>query len=299
MSNTPWDRFKESLDRGITGPADLESLDLVALGELNDLDRERARQLLSTHVGESDPRIVDALAMIDTPKAWGDVERAFNTAYGSALVHAAMRLWRRNKDPRVVPKLHTLALNNPDAPIFVIEVLQALAEIPGDEVDDILVEALTTTKQPRVSLTARQLLYLRNNWSQWEHEGSPLFALTCGLRSTFPSIRDKAFEQLRDLERRKRAGESDAQLGLVAQPLGQRSAALDAVVQLAFHPEAAPVPGDTTLDQLQGGERLWAIDLLVARLEQGDARVIPALQHLGGERPLLALADHAAGLHVA
>jgi hypothetical protein len=295
MLTTAFDRFKDSLERGITSREDLESLDLSALQECNDLDRERARQLLSAKVGDSDPRIIDALALIDTAKAWADIERAFLTGYGSALVRAAMHLWRKNQDPRVVPKLKAEALGNPDAPSYVIEVLLALAQIPGDQVDDILIEALTTTKEAQVAIVARQNLYARFNWSDWEQEGSPLFAVTCGMRSNFPSVRTKAFEQLHDLVRRRRAGESDQQLGIVAQYLDNRSPELQALLQLAFHPDSAPVPDVAVIDKLQGGERLWAIDLLIARLEQNDARVIPLLERLGGERIQLALDDHRAG----
>jgi hypothetical protein len=296
MSNTAWDRFKDSLDRGITGPADLESLDLVALSQLNDLERERARQLLEVKLGDGDPRIVDALAAIDSAKSWADVERAFNTEFGSALIHAGMQLWRKNQDPRVIPRLKTEVFNNPDAPTHVIEALLALAKIPGEEVDDILVEALTTSKQPRVVIAAREQLYYRLKWSQWEHEGSPLFSLTMGMRSPYPSVRNQSFDQLRDLVRRKRAGETDAQLGLVAQPLPQqRSPELLSLLQLAFRPAAAPLPDVAAIDALQGGERVWAVDLLLARLEQGDTRVIPLLERLGGDRIQMALDDHRAG----
>jgi hypothetical protein len=58
------------------------------------------------------------------------------------------------------------------------------------------------------------------------------------------------------------------------------------------------VPDNATLDQLQGGERDWGIDMLLGRLERGDARVVPGLQHLGGERARLALADHQAGRRI-
>lgn len=292
MDTTAWDRFKDSLDRGVTSREDLESLDLTALSELNDLEQERARQLLSAKVDGSDPRIIDALALIDTPKAWADIEQAFLTGYGSALVHAAKWLWQRNKDPRVVPMMKQEALGHPNAPSYVMLVLALLAEIPGDDIDDTLIEVVTTQPE-EIADRARGYLYVRFNWSHWAREGSPLFAITCGMRSNFPSVRKKAFEQFFDLVKRHRAGESDAQLGIVAQPLDNRSPELMELLQLAFRGD--PVPDVTTIDKLQGGERVWAIDLLIARLEQKDTRVIPLLQHLGGERIQLALDDHNAG----
>ena len=289
---TAWQRFKDSLDRGITSREDLESLDLSALMALNPLERGRARELLAARIGEGDPRIVDALANID---AWDEVEKAFASDYGSALVHAATWLWRHNQDPRVLPRLRDEALKNPDAPTYVSEVLLALANLPGESVEDAFVEVLVSTQQPRVAIAAREQLYLRLGWSEWEHEGSPLFALTCGMRSNFPSVRARSFEQLRDLLRRHRASQSDAELGLVARPLEERSLQLLSLLQLAFHPDSAPFPSMSTIDQLRGGERVWAIDLLLARLEQKDTRVIPLLEHLGGERIQLALDDHRKG----
>src|SRR4051812_26183205 len=134
MSNpTPWDQFVDSLERGVTSRADLQSLDLVALRKLNDLEREKARQLLVPKVADGDPRIVDALAELDTPKAWADVENAFTSSWGSAQIHAAMWLWLKKRDPRVVPQLRSMAASNPKAPSFVIEIVLTLERIDTDE----------------------------------------------------------------------------------------------------------------------------------------------------------------------
>jgi hypothetical protein len=43
---------------------------------------------------------------------------------------------------------------------------------------------------------------------------------------------------------------------------------------------------------------VWAVDLLLARLEQGDTRVIPLLERLGGDRIQMALDDHRAGRRI-
>ncbi|HEX9100862.1 MAG TPA: hypothetical protein VF997_01595 [Polyangia bacterium] len=130
---TAWDRFVDSLERGVTSRGELESLDLSALRQLDDLERERARQLLGPKLGDGDPRIVDALAELDTPKAWADVERAFTSSWGSAQIHAAMWLWMKKRDARVVPQLRSLASSNPKAPSFVTEIVLALERIETND----------------------------------------------------------------------------------------------------------------------------------------------------------------------
>ena len=292
--STAWDRFVESLERGVTSREDLESLDLTALRQFDDVQRERARQLLAPKIADGDPRIVDALAELDTPKAWADVERAFTSSFGSAQIHAAMWLWMRKRDPRVVPQLRSLAASTPKAPTFVTEIVLALERIETDEADDAMIEILANTKDAGVTSSTTDRIFVRHKWDQWEHPGSPIFTLRCGLTSIFPSVRSKAIDELRALVAQQRAGKSDAQLGIVGQELPQRSAALQEVLAIAFD-DKAPIPGNATLDQLQGGERDWGIDLMLGRLEQGDARVIPGLQHLGGDRVQQALADHQAG----
>src|SRR6185312_3757126 len=143
--STAWDRFVASLERGVTSREDLESLDLAALRQLNDIERERARQLLVAKLDDGDPRIIDALVELDTPKAWADVEKAFTSSWGSAQIHAAMWLWMRKKDPRVVPQLKSLALGNPKAPSFVSEIVLALERIETNEADDAMVDILAAT----------------------------------------------------------------------------------------------------------------------------------------------------------
>jgi hypothetical protein len=295
--SSSFDRFKESLDRGVTGRESLASLDLVALRELDDLEREKARQLLAQHLDDGDPRIVDALAELDRPKAWADVERAFVNGWGSAKVHAAMYLWMRQRDPRVVPALRDLVKSNPNAPTFVIEVLAALGRIEGTDADEAILEAFASTHL-RVVGAAADVIFTRHKWDQYEHEGAPIFTLRCGLTSSFPSVRAQAMDELRALLQRKQAGESDAQLGIVAGPLPARSPVLQELTRLAFQGTSQPVPDNQALDTLSGGERDWAIDLLLGRLEADDRRVIPALTHLGGERVRLALADHQAGRRI-
>lgn len=276
----------------------MESLDLVALRQLDDLEREKARQLLQPLLDDGDPRAVDALGELQTQKAWADVERVFDKGWGSAQIHAAMWLWLKQQDPRSVPKLRSMIAANADAPTFLLELVATIARIPGAEADDALIDALAS-KHLRVVGGAATALFTRYGWDAYEHEGAPIFTLRCGLTSDFPSVRTDAITELRGLLGRKRAGESDAQLGVVGAPLASRSAALGEIVQLAFRGTAAALPTTATLDKLQGGERDWALDLLLGRLEQNDARVIPLLQHLGGNRVLAALSDYNAGRRVA
>jgi hypothetical protein len=295
--SSAWQRFVDSLERGVTSRADLASLDLVALRQLDDLERERARQLLVPKLSDGDPRIVDALAEIATPKAWADIERTFTSGWGSAQIHAAMWLWLRKKDARVVPQLRSLALSNPKAPSFVTEIVVELERIDTTAADDAMVEILAAATDPAVTSAATDRIFARHKWDQWEQPGLPIFTLRSGLTSIFPSVRANAIDELRRLIAEQRAGKDDARLGIVGQALAQKSAALQQVLALAFD-DKAPVPDNATLDQLQGGERDWAIDLLLGRLEQNDARVIPALQHMGGERVRLALSDHQAGRRI-
>ena len=290
---TAWDRFVDSLERGVTSRADAESLDLAALRQLDDIQKEKARQLLGAKLGNGDPRIV-ALGEIGTPKAWSDVERAFTSDFGSAQVHAAWWLWSKNRDARVVPKLRSLALSNPKAPTFVLEIVVQLERIDSNDADDAMIDVLAAAVEPKVTSGTVDRIFVRHEWDQWEQPGLPIFTLRNGLTSTFPSVRAKSIDELRALVAQQRAGKDDAQLGITGQVPPQRSAALQQVLALAFD-DKAPVPDNATLDQLSGGERDWGIDLLLGRLEQGDARVVPALQHLGGERVKLALADHQAG----
>ncbi len=294
---TAWDRFVESVERGVTSRAELESFDLSALRQLDDVQRERARQLLAPKTADGDPRVVDALAELDTPKACADVERAFTSSWGSAQIHAAMWLWMRNRDPRVVPQLRSLAANNPKAPSFVTEIVLALERIDSDEADDAMIEILATTTDAGVTSSTTDRIFVRHKWDQWEHPGSPIFTLRCGLTSIFPSVRAKAIDELRSLVAQQRAGKDDRQLGVVGHELAHRSPVSQQVVAVAFD-DHAPIPDNTMLDQLQGGERDWAADILLGRLEQGDTRVIPRLQHLGGARVQLALADHQAGRRI-
>lgn len=298
MANSPaWDRFVESLNRGVTSRADLEALDLAALRQLDDLERERARQLLAPKLSDGDPRIVDALAELDTPKAWADVERAFTSSWGSAQIHAAMWLWMRKRDPRVVPQLRSLALSNPKAPTFVTEIVLALERIDTPEADDAMVDILATSTDAGITSATTDRIFVRHKWDQWENPGLPIFTLRCGLTSIFPSVRAAAVDELRNLIVQQRSGKDDSQLGIAGQQLAQKSPALQQVLAIAFD-DKAPIPDDATLDQLQGGEHDWAIDLLLGRLEQNDARVIPALQHLDGDRVRLALADNQAGRRI-
>ena len=294
---TAWDRFVESLDRGVTSRGDLESLDLAALRQFDDVQRERARQLLAPRIADGDPRIIDALAELDTPKAWADVERAFASSWGSAQIHAGMWLWMRKRDPRVVPQLRSLALNNPKAPSFVTEIVLALERIDTVEADDAMIDVLATTSDSGVTSSTTDRIFVRHKWDQWEHPGAPMFTLRCGLTSVFPSVRAKAVDELRSLVAQQRAGKDDTQLGVVGQELAQRSPALEKVLAIAFD-DKAPIPDNATLDQLQGGERDWAVDLMLGRLEQGDARVVPGLNHLGGDRIQTALADYQAGRRI-
>lgn len=294
---TAWDRFVESLERGVTSREDLESLDLAALRQFDDVQRERARQLLAPKIADGDPRIVDALAELDTPKAWADVERAFTSSWGSAQVHAARWLWMRKRDPRVVPELRKLAADNPNAPTFVIEVVLTLERVDTDEADDAMIEILANTKDAGVTSSTTDRIFVRHKWDQWEYPASPIFTLRCGLTSIFPSVRSEAIGELRKLVAEQRAGKDDSQLGVVGQELQQRSPTLEKVLALAFD-DKAPIPDNTTLDQLTGGERDWGVDLLLGRLEQGDTRVIPGLQQLGGARVKLALADQQAGRRI-
>jgi hypothetical protein len=160
-----------------------------------------------------------------------------------------------------------------------------------------MVDILAGAKDAGVTSSTTDRIFVRHRWDQWEHPGAPIFTLRCGLTSIFPSVRTKAIDELRQLITQQRAGQDDAQLGIVGHELAQKSTALQQVLAIAFD-DKAPIPDDATLDQLQGGERDWAIDLLLGRLEQADARVIPALQHLGGERVKLALADHQASRRI-
>jgi hypothetical protein len=292
-----WERFVASVERGVTSRADLESLDLAALRQLDDLEREKARQLLAGKLDDGDPRIVDALAEIDRPKAWADVERAFTSSWGSAQVHAAMWLWMKSRDPRVVPQLRSLALSNPKAPTFVIEILLALERIDTNDADDAMVEVLAKATDAGVTSSATDRIFVRHKWDQWEHTGAPIFTLRCGLTSIFPSVRAAAIDQLQALIAGQRSGSDDNALGIVGQELAQKSAAMQSVLQVAYD-DNAPIPANTVLDQLQGGERAWATDILIGRLEQKDQRVVPALQHLGGERVKLALADNQANKRI-
>ena len=278
----------------MTSRGDLEALDLSALRQLDDLQRERARQLLVPKLGNGDPRMIDALAEIDSPKAWADIEHAFTSSWGSEQVHAAMWLWMKKRDSRVVPKLRSLALSNPKAPSFVTEIVLTLERIETDDADDAMIDILAASTDAGVTSSTTDRIYVRHKWDRWEYPASPIFTLRCGLTSIFPSVRARAIDELRDLVRQQRAGKDDAQLGVVGQELAQRSPALQQVLAIAFD-DKAPVPDNAILDQLQGGERAWAIDLMLGRLEQGDARVIAGLQHLGGERVKLALADHQSG----
>ncbi|HEX9100863.1 MAG TPA: hypothetical protein VF997_01600 [Polyangia bacterium] len=160
-----------------------------------------------------------------------------------------------------------------------------------------MIDVLAATTDAGVSSSTTDRIFVRHKWDQWEHPGAPIFTLRCGLTSIFPSVRGRAIDQLRALVAQQRAGVDDAQLGVVGQELAQKASALQQVLATAFD-DKAPIPDNATLDQLHGGERDWAVDLLLGRLEQGDARVVPALQHLGGERAQLALADHQAGRRI-
>ncbi|HEY2743085.1 MAG TPA: HEAT repeat domain-containing protein, partial [Polyangia bacterium] len=275
--SSAWDRFVASLERGVTSREDLESLDLAALRQFDDVQRERARQLLTAKLSDGDPRIVDALAELDTPKAWTDVERAFTSSWGSAQVHAAMWLWMRRRDPRVVPQLRSLALSNPKAPTLVTEIVLALERIDTNEADDAMVEILATTNDAGVTSSTTDRIFVRHSWDQWDNPGAPIFTMRCGLTSIFPSVRAKALDELRALIAEQRAGKSDVQLGIDSKGVQQRSPAMQQVFATAVDANA-PIPPDATLDQLQGGERDWGIDMLLGRLERGEARVLPGVQ---------------------
>jgi len=278
----------------------MDSLDLVALRQLDEREGESARQLVQPLLDDGDPRAVDALGELKTKMAWQDIERVFHTGWGSAQVHAAMWLWLEQQDPRSVPKLRSMLAANLEAPTFLLEIVGTVARIGGAETDEALIDAMAS-KHLRVVGAAATALFARYGWDAYEHEGAPILTLRCGLTSDFPSVRSTAIDELRALLVRRRAGQGDAQLGVVGAPLVARSAALGEIVQLAFRGAAAAMPTKATLDELQGGECDWAIDLLLGRLEQNDMRVIPLLQHLGGDRNCrinAALGDHAAGRRV-
>ena len=288
-----WERFTASVDRGVQGRADLESFDLTALRELDDGQRERARQLLAGKLDDGDPRVVDALAELRTPKAWADVERAFTESWGSAQIHAAIWLWLRDKDARVVPQLRALAASNGKAPSFVIEIVTALERIDTAEADDAMVDILAASTDRGLTSVATDRIFARHHWDEWEQPGFPIFTLRSGLTSTLPSVREQALAELRGLIARQRAGEDDVQLGITAQELGAPSPELRQLLAVALD-GAKPLPDRAAIARLQGPERVWAADLLLKRLEQSDERVIPALLEIGGERARLALADYQA-----
>jgi hypothetical protein len=292
-----WDRFVASVDRGVQSREDLESFDLTALRELDDIQRERARQLLAGKLDDGDPRVVDALAELRTPKAWDDVERAFTASWGSAQVHAAVWLWMRNKDSRVVPQLKALAARNANAPTLVTEIVGALERIETPDADDAMVDILAASKDRGVASATTDRIFARHKWDQWEQPGFPIFTLRCGLTSMFPSVRSQAIAELKALEQRQHGGEDDVQLGVTGQELGPHSATLQQVLAMALD-ASKPVPDNAAIDGLQGPERVWAADLLLKRLEQSDARVVPALLLIGGERARLAMADYQANRRI-
>src|SRR5581483_8839021 len=109
MATSPaWDRFVASLD--IQSLDSFRSVDLAAIRDLSDIEKEQARRLIVPMLDQGDPRIIDALVEMDTPAALADVERAFVQGFGEAQVRAADYLWRTRKDRRVVQILRTAAL---------------------------------------------------------------------------------------------------------------------------------------------------------------------------------------------
>lgn len=291
MATSPaWDRFVASLD--IQSLDSFRSVDLAAIRELSDVEKEHARRLIVPMLEQGDPRMVDALVEIDTPAALADVERAFVSGFGEAQVRAAEYLWRARKDLRVVPVLRGVALQNPAATTVGTQIVGVLKQVGGDEADRALVDILAAAPGVVASATV-DALFGRLRFDDWEGVvGGKVQTLRWGLISLFPSVRNQAIDELRDLIARRRGGANDRQLGVDGAG-GDRSASLERVV-VAANDASQSVPHDA-LDAVTGGERDYATDVWIGRLEDGDSRAVAALKRLDTPRARLALADFQAG----
>ena len=287
-------RFMDSLDRGVTSREELERLDLVSLEAVTDpAEKDQATDALIAKLKAptEDPRLVDALATLRTPAALDALTWASRSAPTLTRARAARRLWTIRRDPNAVANLQAVA--RLDADIVAEEVLPALLEIGSDDALDVAMNMVASSARRSVQASALHAISLHYGFEPYEQIATgPVWDLTLGVTSRFPSVRARSIDHLRDLVAKRRMGADDAALGIACQA-EDWSNELGEIV--AASQDATRPFDDAALTALEGGERAWAVNLVMRSLERGEARAEKALETLGGERAKLALADWRAG----
>jgi HEAT repeats len=272
-----FERFERSLHH--SGRRDDEAFDLDALERLSGAERERAEEMLTSRLRGGDHRAVEALAVLSTPSALEALRDAVTSARGEVL--ASLARWLSRSDPEAARETAFRALRSDDDSVRVGGV-QALGDLPGDDIDSALLAAVDDPVSEVRFFTTRAL-FERLGLSRCVVPRRGLTMLRMRLTSEFESLWRPAFAELTTLIGRLRAGDSPEALGLVEEkPVD--SPALQAWVQsIRSDIDERPYTEDFDLAALGGlsaEDRAWAELALIGRLSTLDPRVPRALRHL-------------------
>ncbi len=278
-----WDALEtQGLGRGDEHHRAFAGMDQAARDEFAD---EAAAELAQ---GSSDPRLVELLALVGTPRAFAAVDRALS---GPSLVAtaAARALWKAVKDARALPVLAGVA--RVGVPLAVEAAVPGLLEIGSADALEVVAEVIGATDAAAQTL-AIDLLFGHLGLERYDRIATgPVWRLRLGLTSRFESVRRASLERLREIIALRLANADDDALGIVASEQ-ELSPDMLKLVRAVRDPTQPFDP--SALDAVQGDERAWAVDLAMKALERGEARGEAALVRLGGARADLALADHRA-----
>ncbi len=299
LQSREFHRLIESLDAPAMSAAEAFAFDEAALAALNPAERALVESLVVSRLDADDenPRLVEVAATLQTPGAFVALRRRVTLSPADATmtaVMAAYRLWVLQRDPHALDALASYARAAP-APSTRQAAANALKDIPGDVADKALIDALGDAERSIRSIVYESLV-VRFGLVNYKRAGGPLFHLAFGLLSAFPSVRSAAQHRLRVVFEGLSKGQTPESLGLVA-GTPQLSPAL-----LRFRDSLgifSPAPKDGTtfdlaaLDEIPEGEREYATDLLIGRLDQGYLAAARGLAHLGTPLALAALSDAA------
>lgn len=283
-----FERFVDSFD--ITSRERLEDYDIEALMGLEGDEFDEAISILINRLVEtSDQRAPRALRYISCERAIPELEKCLSNKTGFMLVECAFSLWRLTGDNRAVDALIEVL----STPAYDDEVgygrpfaAYYLRNIPGDEVDFALINALSDDNMLVRSNAINSLLALYDieDWSMVSGRGLKLIIFRINIQ--YQKIRMDAVKEFVNILNLKKEGKSAEDIGLTIVSHDRSPAAQKLIKSYRFSEGQTPVTDEYDMEafsELEGEEVEWATYVFFSKIEDGDFRAVRALVHINNK----------------
>lgn len=297
MPSPAFERFQRALKQGVGSRAAIEDLPLGELEHLAEGEAAQVEALLVQRLQKSnDPRVVRALAALDTDSAWQAIrDRIAQSPYalpGPRRIESGRLLWERRRDPLGAGILVD-AMARGREPLTMGPARETFATLTREDKERGLA-AYLALRPDRMEGNSwdpgdawLQVLGLDRFFQGELSTPARLLSLERCARSPLRTVSEPACAMLREVAAQIRGGgETPSSLGLNVPDLqaSPRWSLLLKGVDKGSGYVAVPRTDDAR-------ERAFIEEVLLSGLHRGNPRVASALEALGGDRTSEALAE--------